>query len=479
MSKKSFIDSVEVGAPCSEEWSEMKGNDKVRFCSHCSKHVNNLSEMTRKEAMRFVRSSHGDLCIRYIVNPATRRPVFAEQLLQITRRASPVAAGVMSASLSLSTLSYAQGEPRPVSPVVVAEQGNGKNRNPENERAAAKLARLSGTILDPQGAVIPGVKVTAFNIDAGKTFSTTSNDAGEYKFEDLVPGKYRVESESAGFRTGVRELVVADRDAKSDVSMEVGFEMTVDVVLDVESTSVMGGVMASVDYSSPLSQAIADEDIDAVRDLIAKGADVNAKEEGYSSITPLFIAVESGNVEIVRLLLEFGAKASARDSEKQTPLMRLDDDATPELVELLVNHGVKINRADKQGNTALILVAGQVKPEVVKALIDAGADVNLKNKEGQTALMNAAEADEPDERCSLPGRGQREIRRVILRGTDNYDGSRPCSETYGAETQEDEEPAVTNPTIQKDVAAFAHVPGPLSSGLFLSELRLFSYLQAW
>jgi len=454
MSKKSFIDSVEVGAPCSEEWSDMKGNDKVRFCSHCSKHVNNLSEMTRKQAMRLVRASHGDLCIRYVVDPATRRPVFAGQLLQITRRASPVAAGVMSASLSLSTLSYAQGGASPIGPTVVAEQGNSKARYPDNaERPAAKLARLSGTILDQHGAVIAGAKVTAFNIDSGKTPSTLTNESGEYKFEDLVPGKYRIETESRGFKTGVRELVVGDSDTRGDVSMEVGFELTVDVVLDVENVEsvVLGGVMASVEYTSSLSQAIADEDVDAVRDLIAKGADVNAKEDAYSSITPLFIAVETGNVEIVRLLLDFGAKASARDSEKQNPLMRLDDDATPELVDLLVNHGVKIDRADKQGNTALILVAGQVKPEVLKALVDAGADANLKNKEGQTALMNAAEADELES-----------VRLLLIAGAEvnarNKEGDSAWDlttddeieallETYGAETdeEEDEEPAADEP----------------------------------
>jgi hypothetical protein len=450
MSKKSFIDSVEVGAPCSEEWSAMKGNDKVRFCSHCSKHVNNLSEMTRKQAMRLVRASHGDLCIRYVVNPATRRPVFAGQLLQITRRASPVAAGVMTASLSLSTLSYAQGEPRPLPPTVMAEQLRAKDRSPDAERSTANLARLSGTIMDQNGAVIPGAKVTAFNIDAGKTLSTSTNDAGEYKFEDLVPGKYRIESEYAGFKIGVRELVVGDSDTRGDVSMEVGFEMKVDVVLDVELETTVAGGIGFVEYALPLNQAIADEDIDKVRELIAQGANVNGKDENYEGITPLFIAVETGDIEIVRLLLDFGAKASARDNEKQTPLMRLDDDATPELVDLLVNHGVKIDRADKQGNTALILVAGQVKPEVVKALIDAGAAVNLKNKEGQTALMNAAEADELEN-----------VRILLLAGAEvnarNKEGDSAWDltadeeieallETYGAETgEEDEEPAVEEP----------------------------------
>src|SRR5437762_6602409 len=103
MSKKSFIDSVEVKSPCTEDWETMHGNDRVRFCDHCAKDVNNISEMTRKQAMRLVRAAGGNLCVRYIHDPVTKRPLFAEQLLQITRRTPGLAAGVMTASVSLST----------------------------------------------------------------------------------------------------------------------------------------------------------------------------------------------------------------------------------------------------------------------------------------------------------------------------------------------------------------------------------------
>src|SRR5260221_14365623 len=113
MSKKSFIDSVEVKSPCTEDWEKMHGNDRFRFCSHCTKHVNNLSEMTRKEAMRFVRASGGGICIRYIKDPVTNRPIFADQLWQITRRAPGLAAGVGNGSIAMSTTAYAQEGERP------------------------------------------------------------------------------------------------------------------------------------------------------------------------------------------------------------------------------------------------------------------------------------------------------------------------------------------------------------------------------
>jgi hypothetical protein len=108
MSKKNYIDSVRVEDPCTQDWDGMVGNDQVRFCSHCSKDVNNLSSMTRKEALRLVRRSDGRLCIRYMKNPQTSGPMFSDQLIQISRRAPRVAAGVMTASLSLSTFAYAR-----------------------------------------------------------------------------------------------------------------------------------------------------------------------------------------------------------------------------------------------------------------------------------------------------------------------------------------------------------------------------------
>lgn len=396
MSKKSFIDSVKVGSPCGEDWKKMSGNERVRFCSHCSKHVNNLSEMTRKEAARFVRSSGTDICIRYIVDPVTRQPMFANHLLQITRRAPGIAAGVMTASMSLSTAAYAQGENAPPAKniAVVSTEKISRDDKATGGSASNATRKITGTVTDPNDAVIPNASITLFS--ANGTMTTSSNNEGGYKFENLSPGTYRLETTSRGFNKNVRELVLDKQtETTSDSMLEVGgFEETVEVKLDVDmEVSIAGGMIAVVEYTSPLSRAIDDEDVELVRDLLVKGANPNAKEESYSKITPLFVAVEQGNIEIVRMLLDYGAKVNARDNEKQTPLMRLDDDATPELVELLLQYRAKIDAVDKDGNTALIIAADRANPEVIETLIDAGADVNASNKEGKTPLMSAAESD--------------------------------------------------------------------------------------
>lgn len=389
MSKKSFIDSVEVKNPCTEDWEKMHGNDRVRFCDHCAKDVKNLSAVTRKEAMRMVRASGGSLCIRYKENPATRRPIFADQLFQITRRSPSIAAGVMTASLSLSTLTYAQGSSsrvtQPEPPAV--ERTESDSANKKDAAADPKLkvtGSLSGTLTDPHGAVIPNFAISLLNTKTNAQLRAVTNDEGSYEFKAVDPGSYTLQASAAyGFA------------AKTVEGIEIADGQILLVNLPIETITIVtvGGLMMGMDYRSPLHRAVANDDIEQVRELIAQGEKINGKDENYDNITPLFIAVENGNVEIARLLLEFGAKINARDGQKQTPIMRLDDDATPELVALLLDYGAKIDRVDKSGNTAMIIAADRVNPEVLQALIEAGADVNKANKEGQTALMNAANND--------------------------------------------------------------------------------------
>jgi hypothetical protein len=396
MSKKTFIDAIEVKNPCSEDWNEMTGTDKIRFCSHCSTHVNNLSEMTRKEALRLVRASNGKLCIRYIQDPATRRPMFAEQLLQITRRTPGIAAGVMSASIALSTHAYAQESTPVPTPVIVAERSATNGESPD-----AKTSRLTGTVYDPNRAVIQNANVTIYGMTNSKTYATKTDENGVYKFDDLPIDTYRVEVESPGFKKGDQIVAVAETaDAIGDVSLSIGMATTVEVIGDERSRwttmGTMGVVVTRVVATTAIARAVDSDNIDEVHDLVIRGHNVNSREKRLNNITPLFIAVENGNVEMVQLLLNFRAKVNARDSSKQTPLMRLDYDATPELVDLLVRYGAKVNLVDSEGNTALILAASSAKADVLKALIDAGADVRAANKEGQTALMEAASNGEVD-----------------------------------------------------------------------------------
>ncbi|MEQ1605538.1 MAG: ankyrin repeat domain-containing protein [Pyrinomonadaceae bacterium] len=455
MSKKSFINSIDVKSPCSEDWNEMKGNDEVRFCSHCSKHVNNLSEMTRKQAVRLVRESNGNLCVRYIAHPVTRKPMFAEQLLQITRRAPSVAAGVMSASIALSAQAYAQGSPNPtLEPGQRVEVSLDKDAKPNTDANGG----ITGTIKDPNGAVIVGAEVTIVSVDAGISAASKTDENGTYRFSSLKPGTYRIEAESAGFTRSSKQIVVTDGNVAADIELGITMATMVEIRGDDILNTISGGIGVSSTYyefSGPLAIAVLNEDLDEARELIIRGVNVNGVEKKSGGVTPIFIAVESGNVEMVEMLLQFRAKINVRDATKQTPIMRLDDDATPELVDLLVRYGAKVNAVDKQGNTALILAAGAADSKVIKALLDAGADVHAVNKEGKTALMEAVSTDDIESVRLLLERGAK-VNLKNKNGATALDLAadeeiEKLLETYGAISGREEEetpaPETKNPEI--------------------------------
>lgn len=60
-----LLDNLRIAGPCSQNWDEMAGDDRVRFCRGCSKNVYNLSSLTREEAERLVFEKEGRLCVRF------------------------------------------------------------------------------------------------------------------------------------------------------------------------------------------------------------------------------------------------------------------------------------------------------------------------------------------------------------------------------------------------------------------------------
>jgi hypothetical protein len=71
--------TLKIAEPCSERWAEMDGDDKRRFCDRCTKHVHNLSAMTRQEARALLKASKGGEtpCVTYAFGPDDRI-VFAD-----------------------------------------------------------------------------------------------------------------------------------------------------------------------------------------------------------------------------------------------------------------------------------------------------------------------------------------------------------------------------------------------------------------
>src|SRR5258707_953873 len=68
---------------------------------------------------------------------------------------------------------------------------------------------ISGTVVDPTGAVISGANVSAQNIDTNQALNAETNQAGYFTFRSVVPGTYRVTIDAKNFRkVQVSQVVV-------------------------------------------------------------------------------------------------------------------------------------------------------------------------------------------------------------------------------------------------------------------------------
>lgn len=131
----------------------------------------------------------------------------------------------------------------------------------------------------------------------------------------------------------------------------------------------------------------------AVALILKAGADVNGAAP--NGVTPLMIASANESTEIVKFLLEAGARATVNsaDDRGRTALMRVPQyrSSSKTIAELLIAAGANVNSTDKDGKSALMIATQTASVEVIRALVNAKADVNLKDKEGSTALIFAAQ----------------------------------------------------------------------------------------
>jgi ankyrin repeat protein len=333
MSKKSFIDSIEVKSPCSENWNEMKGSDKARFCGHCSFTVNNISALTRKQAMRLVRESSGRICVHYVKNPVDNKPIFADKLYQISRRAG-IAAGVLGASLSLSTLAYAQQD-KPVLNIINSDaQTEEVLKNKESNKDLNETQVVNVVNDEPQDIQIDG-KMSFVEYRSGLHLAVSSDDLEEVK--NLITRGENVNLKDENYN-----------------------------------------------FITPLFLAVENGNVEIAETLLNFGAKINAKDGNKQ--TPLMRLDEDATPELVDLLIKHGAKINLIDKDGNNALILASRNVKTEVLQVLIDHISNVNAQNSEGRTALMEAADADNPENVRALLLAGADVNLTDKEGESAI---------------------------------------------------------------------------------------------
>ncbi len=154
--------------------------------------------------------------------------------------------------------------------------------------------------------------------------------------------------------------------------------------------------------------------LDFTRKIIAAGAHVNLQLTSGNSgagrlnekgATPFLLACQTGDMDLMKLLLELGADPKIPNADDCTPLLAATGMEVPSpgeepaseqdsiaAAKLLLELGADINHADENGETVMHCAAYKSAPELIRFLDANGADIarwNRKNDHGWTPLLIA------------------------------------------------------------------------------------------
>ncbi|ORX44704.1 ankyrin [Piromyces finnis] len=124
-----------------------------------------------------------------------------------------------------------------------------------------------------------------------------------------------------------------------------------------------------------------------IKDLITQGkANVNlANREGN---TPLILACQNDIVNVVKLLIDFGADINARNFiDKSSALQITINNCNYSMMKYLLDHNADIDIVNKNGDTSLILACKINNKYMAEYLIKCKSNKDIKNLEGNTAKM--------------------------------------------------------------------------------------------
>ncbi|XP_049918832.1 kinase D-interacting substrate of 220 kDa B isoform X3 [Epinephelus moara] len=139
---------------------------------------------------------------------------------------------------------------------------------------------------------------------------------------------------------------------------------------------------------TPLMVAAEQGNLEIVQELIRRGANVNLDD--VDCWTALISAAKEGHIEVVRELLENNANLEHRDMGGWTALMWGAYKGRTDVVQLLLEKGANSNITGQYSVYPIIWAAGRGHAEIVHLLLQHGAKVNCSDKYGTTPLIWAS-----------------------------------------------------------------------------------------
>ncbi|GME51663.1 hypothetical protein M1813_007436 [Neofusicoccum parvum] len=183
-----------------------------------------------------------------------------------------------------------------------------------------------------------------------------------------------------------RNLVMLDQDGYPPVCVAARFGL--DNGLKTMLAAGASLTCSNREGEDPLILATDHQRRDTVATLLEHGAFVNVRG-GVDDASALHYAVDRGDEDILRLLLENHADPNLLDSYDDSPLMCASRNGNIEAVELLLQYNADVNEAAQA--TPLMMAAEYGHADICKKLLQSGAYINTAQQpDGETALYLAA-----------------------------------------------------------------------------------------
>ena len=150
-------------------------------------------------------------------------------------------------------------------------------------------------------------------------------------------------------------------------------------------------------FVTPLIIAAHYGEVNSVKILLEYGADIEARgtlktgHEVIEGCTPLWAAADTGRLGVVRLLIERNADVDGKTSTDSTPLRVAAHEGHLAVVRCLVESGADVNARTQYKGTPIMAACDYGHLSIITYLINKGAFVDLQSTGGDTALHIAAE----------------------------------------------------------------------------------------
>ena len=178
--------------------------------------------------------------------------------------------------------------------------------------------------------------------------------------------------------------------------LAIAFPVSYTIYLQIGITS------SSSSYETSLEGLAESGDYDGVLELLESGADPDQTYQKGDGNPPFLCAAINGDIEMAKLLLDYGADVDSADSSGKTALFFAASDSTStKMLEFLIENGADVTHTSNNGVTAAHIAAGISNSEAVKILVENGADAAAVTVAGNSVLYYACTVDSELVSCEL------------------------------------------------------------------------------